>query len=554
MGGHKEILSSDRPIGSIDEDLLNRSNFSTSIANAIKGWQGNDSLVIGLFGDWGSGKSSVKNMILEALEKDNSTETIEFNPWMFSGYDRLLMAFFDEVGAILGGEAGEEVNRKWEAYSKYLKVGGVALANLGKLSEVIGISPLSQALQVTSNIVAVSAEGINSEDKGSGDNIEQVSKLKQDLSSSLKEMKKTIVVVLDDIDRLQKSEIPLLFQIIKINVDFPNLVFLLLCDRKYVENALEEVSPERGSQYLEKIVQVGFNLPQLNREQLGVILNDKLKEVFKTEETRMRFEDEKERWERIYPDAILPFLKNIRDVNRLISSFSFTLGLFIKDARLEVNIVDLIGMEVIRIFEPDLYNKIPSYKYILAPDFYVMLNNIIEQRRNELEVLFEGYEEDRKAKVTQLLVELFPLINRLVNKNPSLTRGEDELFRNLSISQSCYFDRYFQFVITEEELPRYIYEEFIEKATDEEFVKNFLREHSQKKNLTVLLNDLSSYIVNIDESKAKSLVKAFLDEFENFETVISLGGPDSFTGLIYKILSEFDTDKRGEVLLSAIRI
>lgn len=69
-------FASDRPITKIEEDLLGRSGFSTDLANAMASWRGRDSLVVALHGDWGSGKSSIKNMVLsqlneisEALEK-----------------------------------------------------------------------------------------------------------------------------------------------------------------------------------------------------------------------------------------------------------------------------------------------------------------------------------------------------------------------------------------------------------------------------------------------------------------------------------------------------
>jgi predicted KAP-like P-loop ATPase len=54
-------FSADRPILLENEDLLNRAGFSKDLANAITSWHGKDSLVIALHGDWGAGKSSIKN-------------------------------------------------------------------------------------------------------------------------------------------------------------------------------------------------------------------------------------------------------------------------------------------------------------------------------------------------------------------------------------------------------------------------------------------------------------------------------------------------------------
>lgn len=69
IGTQKHLLSSDRPITSFAEDLLGRSDFAESLASAIEGWTDNDSLIIALYGPWGSGKSSMKNMALESLRK-----------------------------------------------------------------------------------------------------------------------------------------------------------------------------------------------------------------------------------------------------------------------------------------------------------------------------------------------------------------------------------------------------------------------------------------------------------------------------------------------------
>jgi len=60
-------FSADRPIRSKSDDLLGRSAFAESLAEVVEGWTGNDSLVIALYGPWGIGKSSIKNMVMEHL-------------------------------------------------------------------------------------------------------------------------------------------------------------------------------------------------------------------------------------------------------------------------------------------------------------------------------------------------------------------------------------------------------------------------------------------------------------------------------------------------------
>ena len=60
-----------------------------SLASAIKGWKGNDSLVIALYGSWGSGKSSVKNMVLETLRSSESNSPSSLSSIHGNGQDTI---------------------------------------------------------------------------------------------------------------------------------------------------------------------------------------------------------------------------------------------------------------------------------------------------------------------------------------------------------------------------------------------------------------------------------------------------------------------------------
>jgi predicted KAP-like P-loop ATPase len=86
--GRKEHwFSSDRPIETARADALGRSGFSARLAQSIGAWDGRDSLVIALHGGWGTGKTSVKNMVLEKLRGSPAKcpEVVEFSPWQVSG-------------------------------------------------------------------------------------------------------------------------------------------------------------------------------------------------------------------------------------------------------------------------------------------------------------------------------------------------------------------------------------------------------------------------------------------------------------------------------------
>lgn len=90
----------DQPIQSGKEDLLGRQAFSQALANAVCSHQDKNSIVIGLYGSWGSGKTSIINMTLEHLRQRPEEERpiiVSFNPWNYSDQNQLIMQFFRQL-------------------------------------------------------------------------------------------------------------------------------------------------------------------------------------------------------------------------------------------------------------------------------------------------------------------------------------------------------------------------------------------------------------------------------------------------------------------------
>ena len=90
---------------------------------------------------------------------------------------------------------------------------------------------------------------------------QNLKKTKDELKDKLKDLNKKIIVVIDDIDRLTSSQIRDIFQLVKQVADFPNIVYVLVMDKEVVCSALEKVHNMDGNEYLEKIIQVPFEIP-----------------------------------------------------------------------------------------------------------------------------------------------------------------------------------------------------------------------------------------------------------------------------------------------------
>lgn len=345
--GQKHKFSADRPIASREEDLLGRAGFADSLASAIRCWKGNESLVIALYGPWGSGKSSIKNILMQSLQSSApALPLIEFNPWQWSGQNQLVEAFFQEIGLVLGRSDGSQDGKRratqWRAYGTYLTLGASVAKSLKTVLPLLGL-PGSGIADMLAKGLGQSREAVIEGSKGIEDQEtayqQTLAEMKKEISDSLRKLNEPILIVVDDIDRLAHQEIRLLFQLVKANADFPNVVYLLLFQRDIVERSLDSPSSISGREFLEKIIQVGFDIPRIERTRLEKVLFAGLDELLADEKVSKRFDQK--RWGNLFLGGLRPYFKTLRDVYRYLATLSFQVSLFRSTGSFEVNPVDL---------------------------------------------------------------------------------------------------------------------------------------------------------------------------------------------------------------------
>ena len=96
------MISSDLPIVNSSQDILNRSIFAKRLAETILQDTLADAFTIGLYGKWGSGKTSLVNMILEAVKDiDDNAIVFNFNPWLCSEPKQLISEFLKQMSAAI---------------------------------------------------------------------------------------------------------------------------------------------------------------------------------------------------------------------------------------------------------------------------------------------------------------------------------------------------------------------------------------------------------------------------------------------------------------------
>lgn len=115
-------VAGDNPIEDLDGDRLDRSGAAEHLAADLRDLDASAGYVFAITGPWGSGKTSLINMIRKALADEPGLPVVDFNPWMFSGAAQLVEFFFQELSAQLRLKGGTlaQIARDVEAYGEML--------------------------------------------------------------------------------------------------------------------------------------------------------------------------------------------------------------------------------------------------------------------------------------------------------------------------------------------------------------------------------------------------------------------------------------------------
>ena len=542
----------DNPIRTKRDDLLNRSSLAVHIAEGIRRlafYSSSESFVIGIEGDWGSGKTSLINLVLEHL-KSSDVLIIKFNPWNFSDQNELITDFFDSIADVLKQterEKGEEIAEKIKNYS----------FKLLKRSE-LAIAPEVSFLGIKLKLGTIYKTDRNN----------TLEKQKETINSLLKEVNKRIVVVIDDIDRLDTQETRLIFKLVKMTANFANTVFLLAYDRVRVgEMISEEKIP--GEEFLKKIVQLSFPLPRVDQRELFGILFGEIDKIVADLENDLW---DQRRWEDMFESGLKKLFPTVRDIKRYINSLRLDLEIVGKE---EVNPVDFLGIEAIRVFVPDVYFAMAKEKQTFAfpaadniydredpfpfPGMKGWFDEIAQDpsgRKTICEKIIEkGSPEELSEAITEIIKKLFPQVETLYSQNPrdEWEQELDQWTQQLRVCSESVFDKYFSLSIVSSVLSEEDLRDFLAKIEDRSASAEKLKKFQEENKLDILLRRLlgSLHSLALSIQQLEGLLTVLFD-FKERVTPAGFFGSGSLDyrvqGLAYKISETIPKEKRVESL------
>lgn len=263
---------SDAPLGDNDVDALGFEPYVAALADFILNCD--TPMTVAIQGDWGSGKTSLMNLIRAKLptqdsggrsaeagsDKQKRIRALWINTWQFSQFELGGDLPFSLISLFTKEIAGND--------SSSFKQG--VLSALPLLRNVTrGIALAGVALVAGKDVaesLATGTDGVLTSDPAA-----LISKLRTDLESLVGKSKRDsgidrFVIFVDDIDRLVPVRAVELLEVLKVFLDIPGCVFVLACDYHVISQGLRakfgaDSSDLRGKHFFDKIIQLPFSMP-----------------------------------------------------------------------------------------------------------------------------------------------------------------------------------------------------------------------------------------------------------------------------------------------------
>lgn len=349
--------NTDKPVEKIENDAFGISRYINGLCTFILHCE--TPMTISIQGDWGSGKTSMMNMVRSKIE--NSVHTIWFNTWQFSQFQQDNLAI-SMLGSLLSELNSDENKIKklmgslGSVSKTALKImvdntaGGVAA---DKLSEIIGTREIDSAKEIK-KIKSEFQEAIN-----------------KTLDNQHKEK---AVIFIDDLDRLQPAKAVELLEVLKVFLDCEKCVFVLAVDYSVVTQGIKQkfgdsVDEEKGKSFFDKIIQLPFKMPVAQYD-ISNYISDALK--------AMGFADD-EKSVRQYVGLIEASIGcNPRSIKRLFNTYRL-LDFIAQETSYSANDskrrMILFATICMQMEFDELYNFIVSSKDTLSNDLFCQLSD-----------------------------------------------------------------------------------------------------------------------------------------------------------------------------------
>lgn len=464
----------DQSVITSDQDHFQRYQFAKRIAQTVSEFKLADGFVIGVYGKWGEGKTSLLSFVETELKPNQGCIIVHFNPWRFGDETVLITTFFQALATSLK----EKLYTRKERFFGFVK-GNEPLFDGAPdlLNNIAEYGKLS-----TSFVGSISGVASIAGKAGKSKAEVSVETLKERIEKLLEKNKKRILIVIDDIDRLEVDEIRAIFRLVKLTGNFKYTTYLLAFDDTQVSRVLARSlgsdDLEVGNSYLEKIIQVPLRLPMATKADMYSYCMDRINALIKDYNLPP---EELNRLDSCIKNDLLPALMTPRMVVRLVNACSFSVPLM----NGLVNLVDLILVESLKVLFPILYEVIRENRDSLvsiegkkiihaSPDYD-------KEITESLTKACDAYNEQSSA-ARSLMISLFPETTRYFGEPLMYSRPDiSKIDLQMRVCSEDYFERFFTYSVIKGDIPDTLLKETLSKLNDDRALNTRILEDLFKK-------------------------------------------------------------------------
>lgn len=335
------------------------------------------SIAVGITGEWGSGKTTFLNLLKNNLDK--RAEIVEFNPWMCQTPEQVTRDFFASLRHQLS-QKHSSLSKPISHYAKYLEK--IRISILGSIW--FESSPLIKAPSLLT--------------------------LKNELSTKFRALDRPVAILIDDLDRLESKEVFEVLRLIRNTGDINNTIYITTFDKEYVTSVLKEIGCNAPSTYLEKIFPIELHLPKPEGYQIWEVFKDELR----TQDTTCRgFAD---KLINSFSDSdyelILNILTSYRKVKRFCRLFMLNSNFVARYYRSDFKYIDLFWIELLQFYDNRTYDSLARNALILLyydsfSNSYILREGITQKTTSkEVSNLYNG-EKTWQPQTPKILQKLF---------------------------------------------------------------------------------------------------------------------------------------------------
>lgn len=453
------------------EDLLNRSEFIDQCINIIESNNKKNGFVMSLEGKWGCGKSSIVEMIENKLEKERYIIIKDFNPWLYKNEKEMITEMFKKFLRKIGEEYHfidiEEIT------SSYIDT---IFGNNKYLKFIKGLFKINSKSEMKRKYI----------------------------NSCISQSGKTLIFVIDNIERIEKNNIIVLFNSVANYLHFDNTINLLVFDNSKIKKIFEN-DLNIDYEYLKKIISIELFVPEVKKESIYNVKNTCINNLCNYYGIK-----------NIDHTQIKMICNNTGDIRDFIRYINSVISI-ISNSYLMLNIVYVSFLEIIKMEDWNLYEYIKDNKHLFISDGinkYRDINNnelddykLVDYNKKEYDKHLNNIKESHK----EMLRIMFPFVDRYF-KNKSLANEKDieyslmkdEKIKNKEISHSYFFDAYFERKtnsnIELQEKIKYIIKCINNKNYNSEALKNEFKVLFSNSDICKVVRFIGAYVYEIGEN------------------------------------------------------